>query len=204
MATQVQWRGGSELEHSTFTGAPKEVTVDTTRKTIRVHDGSTVGGFPLARQDELDSQLSGIKTDFYGPTDPSLVVANGIVAGMVWADTASLTVKRRNSTNDDWVVESKLFQSHIPEYSVSPVSDIGPIYLTGEGPAEWSATAGTYVAIGGGAKGGGADKIFYLNDRVITEDYTVVSGQNAGSTGPIEVLLGVTVQVEPGAVWKVS
>ena len=49
MATQVQFRGGTTTEHASFTGAAREVTVDTTKDTVVVHDGSTAGGFPLLR-----------------------------------------------------------------------------------------------------------------------------------------------------------
>ena len=48
MAKQLQLRKGTATEHNTFTGALGEVTVDTTNKTLRVHDGSTVGGIRLA------------------------------------------------------------------------------------------------------------------------------------------------------------
>ena len=48
MATRLQLRKGSATEHNTFTGANGEVTVDTTNKTLRVHDGTTVGGTRLA------------------------------------------------------------------------------------------------------------------------------------------------------------
>ena len=48
MAVQLQLRKGTATEHNTFTGALGEVTVDTTNKTLRVHDGSTVGGTRLA------------------------------------------------------------------------------------------------------------------------------------------------------------
>ena len=48
MAKQLQLRKGTAEEHSTFTGANGEVTVDTTNKTLRVHDGTTVGGTRLA------------------------------------------------------------------------------------------------------------------------------------------------------------
>lgn len=48
MATQVQLRRGTTTEHSSFTGASGEVTVDTTKKTLVVHDGVTVGGNPVA------------------------------------------------------------------------------------------------------------------------------------------------------------
>ncbi len=48
MAIQLQLRKGTTAEHNSFTGANGEVTVDTTNKTLRVHDGSTVGGTRLA------------------------------------------------------------------------------------------------------------------------------------------------------------
>jgi len=47
MATQVQLRGGTTTEHSTFTGAVREVTVDTDKDVLVVHDGSTAGGKPM-------------------------------------------------------------------------------------------------------------------------------------------------------------
>ena len=50
MAKQVQFRRGTTSQHSTFTGAVGEVTVDTDKDVAVVHDGSTAGGFPLARQ----------------------------------------------------------------------------------------------------------------------------------------------------------
>lgn len=49
MATQVRQRRGTTAQHSTFTGAQAEITVDTDKKTLVVHDGSTAGGIPLAR-----------------------------------------------------------------------------------------------------------------------------------------------------------
>lgn len=51
MADQIQFRGGTSTEHSTFTGALREITIDTTKKTAVVHDGATIGGIPLLRQD---------------------------------------------------------------------------------------------------------------------------------------------------------
>ena len=44
MAKRVQLRRGTTAEHNTFTGAVGELTYDTTNKTLRVHDGATVGG----------------------------------------------------------------------------------------------------------------------------------------------------------------
>ena len=57
MATQVQFRRGTTAEHSGFKGADGEVTVDTSLKTVVIHDAITNGGFPLLRQDGSNSLL---------------------------------------------------------------------------------------------------------------------------------------------------
>lgn len=57
MSNALQHRRGTTVQHSTFTGAIGELTVDTTKKTVVVHDGVTPGGIPLA----VESQSSGNK-----------------------------------------------------------------------------------------------------------------------------------------------
>jgi len=49
MSIEVRFRRGTALDHSTFTGANGEITIDTTNKTAIVHDGVTQGGHRLAR-----------------------------------------------------------------------------------------------------------------------------------------------------------
>jgi len=51
MAKEVIRRNGTTSEHSAFTGGNSEITVDTDKNTVVVHDGATVGGFPLAKDD---------------------------------------------------------------------------------------------------------------------------------------------------------
>lgn len=46
MSTKVQFRRGNTSQHSTFTGSLGEITVDTDKDVVVVHDGSTVGGWP--------------------------------------------------------------------------------------------------------------------------------------------------------------
>lgn len=58
MPTVLQLRRGTTAEHSTFTGAEGEVTVNTSKDTIVVHDGSTQGGFEVALADATN--LSGV------------------------------------------------------------------------------------------------------------------------------------------------
>lgn len=59
MTTALKLRRGTTAQHASFTGAAGEVTVDTTKKTVVVHDGSTAGGTPLAKEATVTSGLAG-------------------------------------------------------------------------------------------------------------------------------------------------
>ena len=61
MAIQIQLRQGTTTEHATFTGAVGEVTVDTDKKTVVVHDGTTVGGTPLLNANQLVDSTTTVK-----------------------------------------------------------------------------------------------------------------------------------------------
>jgi len=105
MSTQVQFRRGTTGETSGFTGAIGEVTVDTSKKTCVVHDGSTAGGFPLLRQDGINSALSSgslaspalkfansTNTGIYSPTTGSISLVNNGVASLTIDSAGSVTV----------------------------------------------------------------------------------------------------------------
>jgi len=49
---EVKLRRGTTSQHAGFTGAVGEVTVDTDKDTVVVHDGSTAGGHELRRKDD--------------------------------------------------------------------------------------------------------------------------------------------------------
>jgi hypothetical protein len=71
MATILQLRRGTSTQHSTFTGANGEVTVDTTKNTIVVHDGETAGGSPLATEEFVTTNLQSADSlgELSGTTD---------------------------------------------------------------------------------------------------------------------------------------
>jgi hypothetical protein len=62
---------------------------------------------------------------------------------------------------------------------------------------------GTSLVSVGGATGGGSDAIFYENGKTITTNYTITSGSNAMSTGPVTVNSGVTVTIPSGSRWVI-
>lgn len=95
MSTQVQYRRGTATQNNAFVGALAEITVDTTNKTLRVHDGATAGGSNIATVAYVDAQIGNIQANAisFGTTSMSIpssganLVAN--VAGTVTMTVAS-------------------------------------------------------------------------------------------------------------------
>lgn len=65
----------------------------------------------------------------------------------------------------------------------------------------WNGTQ--WGAVGGGATGGGADRVFHENDQVVTTNYTITSGKNAVSAGPVTINSGVVVTIPSGSTWSI-
>jgi hypothetical protein len=63
VSTQIQYRRGTGVQNDAFTGALGEVTVDTTNKTLRVHDGTTIGGSNVATVAYVSAQLSSLSAN---------------------------------------------------------------------------------------------------------------------------------------------
>ena len=97
MATQVQFRRGTTAEHSGFKGADGEVTVDTSLKTIVIHDALTNGGFPVLRQDGSNSQFDrGSTTNcalkFAGDPNTGLISPASDEIALVTGGSSRLTI----------------------------------------------------------------------------------------------------------------
>lgn len=58
-------------------------------------------------------------------------------------------------------------------------------------------------SIGAGAKGGGNNQVFFENDLTVTQDYTITTGKNAMSAGPITIDTGVSVTVPTDSTWTI-
>jgi hypothetical protein len=51
--------------------------------------------------------------------------------------------------------------------------------------------------------GGGTNLVFYLNDTIITQDYTIPTSQNAGTFGPVTINSSVIVTIPSGSYWSI-
>ena len=95
MAKLLKLRRGTTSQHSSFTGAEGEVTIDTSKDTAVVHDGSQAGGRPLAREDLNNVANNTVRdkvnaaTDSNTFTDADHSKLNGIEASATADQTAA-------------------------------------------------------------------------------------------------------------------
>ena len=82
MATQLQMRRGTASQNSSFTGAEGEVSVNTTNDSLHIHDGSTAGGFELARADLNNVSDTDLNAALTGNTVSALTVTALTTAGV--------------------------------------------------------------------------------------------------------------------------
>jgi hypothetical protein len=95
MASQVQYRRGTNAQNAAFTGALAEITVDTTNGTLRVHDGITAGGSNVATVAYVTSQISALSANsITNGTSSVSVIASG---GNIRSNIAGSTVQTISS-----------------------------------------------------------------------------------------------------------
>lgn len=162
MSKRIQLRRGTTAETNAFTGAVGEVTVDTDKKTVVVHDGTTVGGTPLARVSEV----------------PSLVhQATETIAGKAKIATTSIA---QAGTNDTDIITAKKLRDALN------ASDVLPVY----GLRSWGIIKGTTTpaSLGKGVnvasivdEGVGQYKVTFIT-AMPNIDYVILTGSTSYST----------------------
>ncbi len=83
MATAIQRRRGNTAQHASFTGLAGEITIDTDKNTVVVHDGTTAGGFPLATASDIAA---------LGGADITAVVAGSGLTGGATSGNATINI----------------------------------------------------------------------------------------------------------------
>ena len=61
----------------------------------------------------------------------------------------------------------------------------------------------TWGSVGGGATGGGNDKVFNINDLTVTTSYTIPAGKAALTAGPITIANDATVTIPDNSYWTI-
>ena len=117
MSKRIQLRRGTTSETNAFTGAVAEVTVDTTKNVVVVHDGVTAGGSPMAAKANEDGTISLIKKD-------------GTSAGVI--NTAGLFNNSLTSTNTNQALtaaQGKVLQDGKLDKTAISASGSAPYYV---------------------------------------------------------------------------
>jgi len=192
---------------------------------VAQHDYVIANGTGAAVRSDLNGALAAIATINSGATAPTTTYAF-----QLWADTTTGLLKIRNAANSAFVTVGTLASTNLGLASLTGATFTGDVILgtttalelpdgtTGQRPGtpvngmiRYNTTlnqfegykASAWGAIGGGATGASGDEIFYENGQTVTTNYTLSTGKNAMSAGPITINSGVTVTVPSGASWVV-
>jgi hypothetical protein len=153
MPTQLQLRRGTTVQHNTFTGVVGEVTINTSKKTAVVHDGSTAGGLELLRADMSNIFASAT------PTITSLNTSGDVSVGGNLTVTGTTTFNGGTITMGDADTDNVVFGADVNS-NILPNTD--NTYALGSSSKKWSdvrsvlltttgdATIGGDVAVNGG------------------------------------------------------
>ena len=138
MAKQVQFRRGTAAENDAFTGAVGEITVDTTNKQLRVHDGSTAGGTAaLAGLPSNNAVVDAVQNFTAGQSGEitALTSAATITADMSDSNFFSVTL----DTNATFANPTNIV-----------AGQAGAIFITQDGTGSRTASWGSYWKFAGG------------------------------------------------------
>jgi hypothetical protein len=93
MASQVQYRRGTNAQNAAFTGALAEITVDTTNGTLRVHDAITPGGSNIATVSYVTAQISSLSANSItnGTSSVAVIASGGNIRANVGGSTITNT-----------------------------------------------------------------------------------------------------------------
>ena len=101
MTKQVQRRRGTATQHTSFTGAEGEISVNTTNKSVHVHDGVTAGGVEAARADLSNVSEADVSAALAGATDVD--INGGTIDGTVIGANSAAAITGTTITGTSFV-----------------------------------------------------------------------------------------------------
>jgi len=192
---------------------------------VAQHDYVIANGTGAAVRSDLNGALGAIATNNSGSTEPTTTYAY-----QFWSDTTTGLLKIRNAANSAWVTVGTLASTNLGLASLAGATFTGDVILgtttalelpdgtTAQRPGtpvngmiRYNTTlnqfegykASAWGAIGGGATGGSSDDVFYENGQTVTTNYTLTTGKNAMTAGPVTINSGVSVVIPSGQSWVI-
>jgi len=151
MPFAFQRRRGTTAEHASFTGLLGELTVDTDKDVVVVHDGSTAGGFPQVGVSATQTLTNKTLTS---PTINTATIAGGtladsIIKGLeedvnVVASAATGTINLNVETASIWYYTSNATANHTLNIRYSSSVSLNTALAVGDAiTVVWLNTNGT-------------------------------------------------------------
>ena len=197
-----------QLFHSNTTGvvaAPTDLQVaelflNTTDGTLYYKDNSSVV--------KLLASNSGTSGVFTSVTDSGLTATQLVFAGVggLLSGNAGLTWDGANlSISGDTILNSTgAITMPVGTTAQEPVTPTTGMLRFNSTLGQFEGYNGSsWTQIGGGATGGGRDQVFVENQTVVTVSYTLPTGFNAESVGPVSINSGITVTIPSNQRWVI-
>lgn len=144
MSRVLQIRRGSSAQNDNFTGLPGELSFDTDAKTLRVHDGERLGGYPLARADSIGASVPGGQFDINSIPDDLWAAKVAEFTPAPFTVITSKAVSLAKTTGIEYIFNTDKTPFCVNIFLVCAVADAG--YAVGEevatfGFGQYSASA---------------------------------------------------------------
>ena len=140
MAKLLKLRRGSTSQHSSFTGAEGEVTIDTTKDTAVVHDGSQAGGRPLAREDMSNVSSASIA----GRLNNDSIAVSKIAGGTLPSD---VKIQDANVSGNLTIESADIVNGTIVNEDINASANIDNSKLSDSGVSAGSVGSSTAIPI---------------------------------------------------------
>jgi len=195
---------GGTFSGNVLINANLDVTGQSIFQSVTVSGLSTVSGIIVQNNATVSGTISGNALQSNTST-----TATGIFTTLATGATANFTSGNFSSLSGvscTFVSGIAVDSFTVPDGTTAerPVSPLTGNVRFNTSIAQFEGYNGSdWGTIGGGAKGGGPDQVFFENDQIVTTDYTLTSSKNAISAGPVTISSGVTVTVPSGVAWVV-
>lgn len=129
-SSPIQQFRGTTAQHNTYTGLPGELTVDTDKHVVVVHDGSTAGGHPTVPDKFLLKSTGGILTFNAGAEAPLQGDSIAVEIDLAALETAlggSLTAGEGITITEEGVIQ--VDQDWLADKLPANFADL-PVYFT--------------------------------------------------------------------------